>query len=68
MHWRGLLLGDYPTKEALIQGVVSHLMEELKKTGPGPGDAPGTALQELRLEFDDLRKLLRAKPKLYRFR
>jgi len=55
----------FPTKEALIQGVVSHLMEELKKTSRSPGDAPGTALQELRLEFDDLRKLLRAKPKLF---
>ena len=55
----------FPTKESLIQGVVSHVMEELKKTSPGPGDAPKTALQELRLEFDDLRKLLRAKPKLF---
>jgi AcrR family transcriptional regulator len=55
----------FPTKEALIQGVVSHLMEELQKTSPGPSDAPRTALQELRLEFDDLRKLLRAKPKLF---
>jgi AcrR family transcriptional regulator len=54
----------FPTKEALIQGVVSHLMQELKKTGPGLSDAPRTALQELRLEFDDVRKLLRAKPKL----
>jgi AcrR family transcriptional regulator len=55
----------FPTKEALIQGVVSHQMEELKKTSLGPSDAPRTALQELRLEFDDLRKLLRAKPKLF---
>ena len=55
----------FPTKEALIQGVVSHLMEELKKTSPGPSDVPRTALQELRFEFDDVRKLLRAKPKLF---
>jgi AcrR family transcriptional regulator len=55
----------FPTKEALIQGVVNHLTEELKKTRSGLGDAPMTALQELRLEFDDVRKLLRAKPKLF---
>jgi AcrR family transcriptional regulator len=55
----------FSTKEALIQGVVSHLTAELKKTSPGLSDAPRTALQELRLEFDDVRKLLRAKPKLF---
>ena len=55
----------FSTKEALIQGVVNHLTEELKKTRSVLSDAPMTALQELRLEFDDLRKLLRAKPKLF---
>jgi len=55
----------FSTKEALIQGVVNHLTEELKKTRSDLSDAPMTALQELRLEFDDLRKLLRAKPKLF---
>ena len=55
----------FPTKEALVQGVVNYLTEELKKTRSGLGDTPMTALQELRLEFDDLRKLLRARPKLF---
>jgi AcrR family transcriptional regulator len=55
----------FPTKEALIQGVVSHLAEELKKTRHSQNDVPTTAREELRLEFQDLRKLLRAQPKLF---
>lgn len=55
----------FPTKEALIQGVVNHLTAELKKARSGLSDAPMTALQELRHEFDDIRKLLRATPKLF---
>jgi AcrR family transcriptional regulator len=55
----------FPTKEALIQGVVSHLTGELKKTRRRPNDEPVTARQELRFEFRDVRELLRAQPKLF---
>jgi len=55
----------FPTKEALIRGVVSHLTGELKKNRGLPKDAPATARDELRLEFDDIRELLRKQPKLF---
>ena len=55
----------FPTKEALIQGVVSHLIEELKKSRRNPKEAWANARQELHLEFRDLRELLRAQPKLF---
>lgn len=55
----------FPTKEALIQGVVSHLTEELKKTRGQPKEILANARQELHLEFRDLRELLHAQPKLF---
>ena len=55
----------FPTKEELIQGVVRHLNEELKKTGRRAINEPASALEELRIEFQDLRDLLRAQPKLF---
>ena len=56
----------FPTKEELIQSVVvRHLNEELKKTGRRAIDEPVSALKELRMEFQDLRDLLRAQPKLF---
>jgi AcrR family transcriptional regulator len=55
----------FPTKEALIQAVVMHLTEELKKTRGLPKDAPANAREELRLEFEDIRELLRTQPKLF---
>ena len=55
----------FQTKEALIQGVVAKLFTELRKTRGFPKDKPATALQELRLEFQDLRDLLRTQPKLF---
>ena len=55
----------FPTKEALIQALVSHLTEELKKTRGLPKDAPATAREELSLEFEDIRELLRTQPKLF---
>jgi len=55
----------FPTKEALIQGVVMHLTEMLKKTQGHPKDAPANALEELSLEFEDIRELLRTQPKLF---
>jgi TetR/AcrR family transcriptional regulator, regulator of cefoperazone and chloramphenicol sensitivity len=55
----------FPTKEALIQGVVSHLTGELKKTRALPKGVSATARDELRLEFEDVRELLRTQPKLF---
>lgn len=55
----------FPTKEALIQGVVSHLTEELKKTRGLPKNPPASAREELRLEFEDIRELLRTDPKSF---
>jgi len=55
----------FPTKEALIQGVVGYLNGELKKTGRRPSDKPVTPREELRLEFRDLRELLHAQPQLF---
>lgn len=59
------LFYHFPTKEALIQGVVSHLTEELKKKRAYPKDAQVTAGEELRLEFEGVRELLRTQPKLF---
>ena len=55
----------FPTKEALIQGVVGYLNGELKKTSRRPSDKPVTPREELRLEFRDLRELLHAQPQLF---
>ena len=55
----------FPTKEALIQGVVSHLMGELKRRRHRPKHLPATAREELHLEFEDVRQLLRSQPKLF---
>jgi AcrR family transcriptional regulator len=55
----------FSTKEALIQGVVSHLTGQLKKNRGLPKDAPTTAREELRLEFEGVRELLRKQPKLF---
>jgi AcrR family transcriptional regulator len=55
----------FPTKEALIQGVVSRLTGELKLTRARPMDTPASARDELRFEFEGVRELLRAQPKLF---
>ena len=55
----------FPTKEALIQGVVDHLNGELKKTSRRPSDKPVTPREELRREFQDLRELLHTQPELF---
>lgn len=51
----------FPTKEALIQGVVQHLMQELKTSRVPAGEAQG-ALDLLRSEFDDIKIRLREAP------
>jgi AcrR family transcriptional regulator len=59
----------FPTKEALIQGVVTCLSGELKRQRASPAappkDAPRNARDELRNEFEGVRELLRAQPKLF---
>ncbi len=51
----------FPTKEALIQGVVEYLMRELRTTRASP-DSPQSALDLLRAEFADIRLRLRDSP------
>jgi AcrR family transcriptional regulator len=48
----------FPTKEALIQGVVQHLMKELKTSRAAPAN-PQSALDLLRAEFADIRLRLK---------
>jgi AcrR family transcriptional regulator len=55
----------FPTKESLIQGVVAALFEEVKKTRGHPNNKLANAREELRVEFSDLRELLRRQPKLF---
>jgi AcrR family transcriptional regulator len=51
----------FPTKEALIQGVVEHLMQELRTSRAKPKD-PLLALDRLRAEFADIRLRLKEAP------
>jgi AcrR family transcriptional regulator len=56
----------FPTKEALIQGVVDLLLEEFQ-AGRAPRPDPGnrSPLDALRYEFEDTRYRLRETPALY---
>ena len=58
----GTLHYHFPSKEALILGVVDYLMEDLKNNRAVGKDAEPTALDELRLEFEDIRLRLRRTP------
>ena len=51
----------FPTKEALIQGVVEHLMQELR-TSRAATDDSDPALDRLRAEFTDIRVRLKEAP------
>ena len=51
----GTLHYHFPSKEALILGVVDYLMEDLKNNRAVWKDAEQTALDELRMEFEDIR-------------
>jgi len=51
----GTLHYHFPSKEALILGVVDYLMEDLKINRVVWKDAEQTALDELRMEFEDIR-------------
>jgi len=51
----------FPDKEALIRGVVEHLMQELQ-TPRTPTSPSASALDQLRAEFADIRARLREAP------
>jgi AcrR family transcriptional regulator len=61
----GTLHYHFPTKEALILGVVDYLMEDLRKNRVVWKDAEQTALDELRLEFEDIRLRLHRTPEQF---
>jgi AcrR family transcriptional regulator len=61
----GTLHYHFPSKEALILGVVDYLMEDLKNNRAVWKDAEQTALDELRLEFEDIRLRLRRTPEQF---
>ena len=56
----------FPTKEALIQGVVEHLLKEFQ-IGRAPRQDRGEPppIEELRYEFEDARYRLRDTPEMY---
>jgi AcrR family transcriptional regulator len=51
----------FPTKEALIQAVVEHLMGELQRSRAPAGEG-ASALARLRAEFNDIRVRLKVAP------
>jgi AcrR family transcriptional regulator len=61
----GTLHYHFPSKEALILGVVDYLMEDLKTNRAVWKDAEPTALDELRMEFEDIRLRLRRTPEQF---
>jgi AcrR family transcriptional regulator len=61
----GTLHYHFPSKEALILGVVDYLMEDLQNNRAVRKDAEPTALDELRLEFEDIRLRLHRTPEQF---
>jgi len=61
----GTLHYHFPSKETLILGVVDYLMEDLKNNRAVWKDAEQTALDELRMEFEDIRLRLRRTPEQF---
>jgi TetR/AcrR family transcriptional regulator, regulator of cefoperazone and chloramphenicol sensitivity len=55
----------FPTKEALIQGVVTRMTGDLKLERVHPKEPPTNALAELRMELEGVRQLLREAPTLF---
>lgn len=51
----GTLHYHFPSKEALIHGVVDYLVEDLQRNRAGQEQANQNALEELRREFEDIR-------------
>ena len=61
----GTLHYHFPSKEALILGVVDYLMEDLKNNRAIWKEAEQTALDELRMEFEDIRLRLHRTPEQF---
>jgi AcrR family transcriptional regulator len=61
----GTLHYHFPTKEALILGVVDFLIEDLRKNRAVCRNTEPTALDELRLEFEDIRLRLHRTPEQF---
>jgi AcrR family transcriptional regulator len=61
----GTLHYNFLTKEALILGVVNYLMEDLRNNRAVLKDAEPTALDELRMEFEDIRLRLHRTPEQF---
>ena len=56
----------FPTKEALIQGVVGHLLKEFQLgRAPRQDRRDPPPIEELRYEFEDTRYRLRETPEMY---
>ena len=61
----GTLHYHFPSKEALIHGVVDYLMEDLQNNRAVRNAADPTALNELQMEFEDIRLRLRRTPEQF---
>jgi len=61
----GTLHYHFASKEALILGVVDYLMEDLKNNRVVWKEAEQTALDELRMEFEDIRLRLHRTPEQF---
>lgn len=59
------LLYYFSSKEALIQGVVSNLVDQMRGQPVQPAEQPSGAVEALRREFDGVRKLLVRSPKFF---
>ena len=60
--FNGTLHYHFPSKDALILGVVDYLIEDLKNNRAVSKCAEQTALDELHMEFEDIRLRLRRTP------
>jgi len=61
----GTLHYHFPSKDALILGVVDYLIEDLKNNRAVSKGAEQTALDELHMEFEDIRLRLRRTPEQF---
>jgi AcrR family transcriptional regulator len=61
----GTLHYHFPSKDALIIGVVDYLIEDLRNNRAVSKGAEQTALDELHMEFEDIRLRLRRTPEQF---